>query len=167
VNDFFNHLWTTDRLVDLVVALAAILLFRPLVQLLHFLVSFIPHRVSDEFKNVTKFAPILEKAKADAQASVAFIGAEIGMMIVSCWLSTLLAGCLYVVCTATPKWQPMLRGAVIAVLIVWFVGCVYHMVKRLLALRMLHLSVFPPQFGTPGIPTPPKPATAAPAPPTS
>lgn len=131
-------------------------------RLLHGALLFIPHRIGDEFKNMAKFAPVLTKAKGDPLSAIAFVGAELGKMLVTCLIATLLAGSIYVIGTVATAWPSPYRTGAMVLLAIWFMGCVYHLGKRLLSLLLFYTEIYPPQIFPPAQPVPAAPPPVAP-----
>lgn len=158
MNDAIKHLFTPENLIALIIAVAGAALLSPLGRFFRAILMLVPNSIKGQFKKFTAFAPVLEKAKTDLHAATVLVGAQLGKMLFSCWLSVMLAGCAYVVATLAGAWPTSVRTVALGVLALWFIGCVWHIVERLIVLLTLRTAIFTP---------PPKPAITIGNPPAS
>lgn len=154
-----QHASIIDIGVAVISAIIGGLLLAPIGRLLRAAVLFVPHRIGDEFKGIAKFAPILERSKSDAHAAVVYLGAQLAKMMLSCWFSLILVGCIFLVAIVSSGWLSTYRVAILVFLVMWLVGSVYHLLKRLLTILLLYTAVFEPATKAP---TPTKQPTAEP-----
>ncbi len=165
MNDVIKHLFTPENLIALIIAVFGAALLSPLGRFLRAILMLVPNSIKGQFKKFTAFAPVLEKSKTDPHAATVLVGAQLGKMLFSCWLSVMLAGCAYAVATLAGAWPASVRTVVLIVLTLWFIGCAWHIVERLIVLLMLRTAVFtPPPKSTITIGNPPAdPATETPS----
>jgi hypothetical protein len=84
------------------------------------------------------------KARGDAISAVAYVGAELGSLVLNCSLTLLTAGFYYAVIMATSGWLVAYRTVLLVILAIAAVVFVFHVVKRLFLLRLLFAVVLTP-----------------------
>ena len=128
----------------LAIGIAATILTSPVAKMLRAIVLFIPKSIGGEFADLLRFAPILLKARGDALSATAYIGAELGSLIINCSLALLTAGFYYAVITATSGWLATYHTLLLIVVMVALIVFVFHIFKRMLLLRLLFAMVLTP-----------------------
>jgi hypothetical protein len=170
ITEFFTNpaVW-----IALTIGIAATLLTSPVARLLRAVVMFVPRRIGSGFSDMLKFAPILNKARGDVLAGVAYIGAELGSLVLNCTLALLAVGFYYAIVTTSSSWVVTYRTVLLIITVIALIVFVFHIVKRLVLLRLLYMLILTPPDANakvtvgdpkkPGLNVGPAATTAAPA----
>lgn len=130
----------------LAIGIIAGLLTHPVGRALLGILLFLPKRVSAGFTDVVKFVPIINDARTSTTLAIAYVGAQLGFLILNCSLAILGAACWYIVTLTPTGWVAQYRIVLLVVVIIAEALFIFRIAKRMVMLRLLYqLEVTPPQ----------------------
>jgi hypothetical protein len=161
VNDVYQFVAKPENIAAFLAALIGGILVVPTARLLRAALLFIPKRIEAAVGDMVKFAPILVKAHEDALSAAAYAGVQLGSLILNCWLATIFLAIAYFVSAASSGLLATYRAPLLVVVVLALLVFLFHVVKRMVLLRILYTMVLHLPAGSvkPPVPDPAKPPT--------